>query len=192
MELDSGKNWLNAASLGARALIYLDRGDSTKSFFEEKFEISPIRFPRFRISLDKAGAFRKIENISGNPGAEMVRLVSDTRWENVTARNIYCLVEGSHPELKEELVIVEAFYDSTSYVLGVSPGADEAGSIATLLAYARSLKEKPSGTVSPVGGHIRTCPNSCGHERDDLEYSRPLEDAKGHAERLEKNHRPLP
>jgi len=38
MELDSGKNWLNAASLGAKALIYLDRGDSTKSFFEEKFE----------------------------------------------------------------------------------------------------------------------------------------------------------
>ena len=37
MELDSGKNWLYAADLGAKALIYLDRGNSTKTIFEEKF-----------------------------------------------------------------------------------------------------------------------------------------------------------
>ncbi len=160
MELDSGKNWLNAATLGARALIYLDRGDSTKSFFEEKFEITPIRFPRFRMSLEKiAELFGKIENIRDNPGVEIVRLISDTRWENVTAKNIYCLVEGSHPELKEELVIVEGFYDSKSYVLGVSPGADEAGSIATLLAYARSLKKSPperSVLLVATSGHAQT------------------------------------
>ncbi len=160
MELDSGKNWLNAASLGAKALIYLDRGDSIKSFFEEKFEITPIRFPRFRISLDKAvELFGEIENVRDNPGVETVRLISDTRWENVSGKNIYCLVEGSHPELKEELVIVEGFYDSTSYVLGVSPGADEAGSIATLLAYARDLKESPperSVLLVATSGHAQT------------------------------------
>jgi hypothetical protein len=160
MELDSGKNWMNAASLGAKALIFIDRGDSTKGFFEEKFEMTPIRFPRFVISLDKTmEVFGEIENIHDNPAAEIVRLVSDTRWENVTARNIYCVIEGSHPELKEELVIVEAFYDSTSYVLGVSPGADEAGSIATLLAYARSLKENPperSVMLVATSGHAQT------------------------------------
>jgi hypothetical protein len=160
MELDSGKNWLNAASLGAKALIYVDRGDSTKSFFEEKFEVTPIRFPRFRISLEKAvNLFGDFENIKGKASTETVRLVSDTRWENVSAKNIYCLVEGSHPELKEELVIVEAFYDSTSFVLGVSPGADEAGSIATLLAYARTLKENPperSVMLVATSGHAQT------------------------------------
>jgi cell division protein FtsX len=160
MELDSGKNWLNAAALGARALIYLDRGDTTKSFFEEKFEMTPIRFPRFRISLDKlAELYGGIENIQENSGVEIARLISDTRWENVTARNIYCLVEGSHSELKEELVIVEGFYDSKSFVLGVSPGADEAGSIATLLAYARSLKENPperSVLLVATSGHAQT------------------------------------
>jgi hypothetical protein len=68
-------------------------------------------------------------------------------------------VEGSHPELKEELVIVEGFYDSTSYVLGVSPGADEASSIATLLAYARDLKENPperSVLLVATSGHAQT------------------------------------
>ena len=144
MELDSGKNWLDAASLGAKALLYLDRGNLTKGFFEEKFEISPIRFPRFRLSLEKAlDLFGEFENTLAYPETTTIRLVSDTRWENVTAKNIYCLVEGSHPELKDQLVIVESFYDTSSYVLGVSPGADEAVGIATLFDYARGLKENP-------------------------------------------------
>ena len=46
MELDSGKNWLYVADLGAKALIYVDRGNSAKFFFEDKFELSPIQFPR--------------------------------------------------------------------------------------------------------------------------------------------------
>ncbi len=160
MELDSGKNWIHAASLGAKGLIYLDRGNLTKSFFEDKFELTPIRFPRLRISQAKAEElFGEIENLQGNPRTNRVRLVSDVRWENVTARNIYCLVEGSHPELKEELVIIEGFYDSTAHVLGASPGADEAGSIATLLAYARSLKENPperSVLLVASSGHSQT------------------------------------
>jgi cell division protein FtsX len=160
MELDSGKNWLNAASLGAKALIYIDREDSTKGFFEEKFELTPISFPRFRIQLDKAEKlFGEIKNLNGNSTLEIIRLVSDTRWENVTAKNIYCVVEGSHQELKDELVIVEAFYDSTSYVLGVSPGADEAVGIATLLDYARNLKNNPperSVMLVATSGHAQT------------------------------------
>ena len=35
MDLESGKNWLHAASLGAKALIYLDRGPTSRVFFEE-------------------------------------------------------------------------------------------------------------------------------------------------------------
>jgi hypothetical protein len=37
MELDSGKNWLQAANLGARAVIYIDRGESFKQFFNRRF-----------------------------------------------------------------------------------------------------------------------------------------------------------
>ncbi len=47
MELDSGKNWLHAANLGARAVIYIDRKESFKQFFKEKFELSPLQFPQF-------------------------------------------------------------------------------------------------------------------------------------------------
>ena len=54
MEFESGRNWLSAADLGAKALIYLDRGNSPKIFYEEKFELSPIQFPRFWMPLDQA------------------------------------------------------------------------------------------------------------------------------------------
>ena len=54
MELDSGKNWQQAANLGAHALIYIDRHRSTRMFLEDKFELTPIQFPRFWMSLQQA------------------------------------------------------------------------------------------------------------------------------------------
>ncbi len=52
MEFDSGRNWLLAADLGARALVYVDRGGSPRMRFEETFELSPVDFPRFWAPLE--------------------------------------------------------------------------------------------------------------------------------------------
>ena len=41
VELDSGDAWISAADLGAGAIIYVDRGQSPRTLFEDKFEISP-------------------------------------------------------------------------------------------------------------------------------------------------------
>lgn len=144
MELDSGKNWLHAANLGAKALIYVDRGIFPKLFFEEKFELSPLQFPRFWISLNQAReAFGDFENAPGGQVAAEARLISELRWQIAVSENIYCLVPGTDPELSERLIMVEAFYDSKATVAGLSPGADEAVGIATLLELARFLKEHP-------------------------------------------------
>ena len=50
MEFDSGKNWLNAANFGAKAVIYIERGEPGRMFFEDKKDLSPINFPRFFIT----------------------------------------------------------------------------------------------------------------------------------------------
>lgn len=144
MEMDSGKNWLHAANLGARALIYIDRGNSTKSLFEEKFELSPLQFPRFW--MPQAQAREVFGDFEKAPGGQIVaeaRLVSQSRWQLVGSENIYCFVNGTDSVLKERLIMVEAFYDSAADVAGLSPGADEAVGIATLLELARFLKEHP-------------------------------------------------
>ena len=160
MELDSTKNWLRAADLGASALIYVDRGQSTRMDFEEKFELSPVQFPRFWMPVQALReAFGDFESAPEGQLAGAVRLTSQAVWENAISENITCLIPGTSPERKKELLLVEAFYDSTAHVAGKSPGADEAVGAATLLQVARHLKENPpERTVLLVAtsGHAQT------------------------------------
>jgi hypothetical protein len=144
MDMDSGKRWRNAAAYGAKALIYLDRGPTAKSFFDDKFELTPIDFPRFWMTAEEVRA------VLGEPGAradgvlsETVRLVSRTAWQETEAENVYCLIPGANQQLQEEIIVVEAFYDSRALVTGLSPGADEALGTATLLELAAALKSNP-------------------------------------------------
>jgi len=159
MELDSGKNWLHAASLGAKGLIYVDRGLQSKTVFEEKVELSPILFPLFWMPVNRVRElFGRFEE-SGEAVAENVRITANSTWETAVGENIYGMITGIDPKLNEELIVVEAFYDSKAFVPGLSPGADESCSIVTLLQMARYLKGSPparSILLVATDGHSRT------------------------------------
>ena len=159
MELDSGKNWQQAANLGARALIYIDRHRSPRIFLEDKFELTPIQFPRFWMSEDQARElFGRFEENAGGVVSDEITLVSDARWENSVSENVYAIIPGTDPKLQEQVILVEAFYESTATVGGLSPGADEAVGVATLLELAHYLKQHPPGrTILLVasGGHAQ-------------------------------------
>jgi cell division protein FtsX len=160
MELDSGENWIQAASLGATALVYVDRGGSSRGLFEDKQELSPIHFPRFRISIEEARrCFGDFETAPDSQIFPEVRLNSDVNWKEVSSENIYCLIPGRNPDLQEELIMIEAFYDSSAYVPGLSPGADESVGVATLIELARRLRETPpdrSVLLAATSGHAQT------------------------------------
>ena len=144
MEIDSGKNWLHAASLGARALIYLDPNATPKMLYQDKLELSPIHFPRFRITQSDARRYLgDYETSAGGLVRERVRLNSKVGWEEAETENIFGMIPGSDPALSEQLLIVEAFYDSSVFIPGQSPGADQAVSIASLLDLARTLRQHP-------------------------------------------------
>ena len=146
MEMDSGRNWLHAANLGARALIYIDREESDRADFAEKHELTPIRFPRFWMPLAEArAAFGPFDAPGTAPVRESARLTSDIFRDRAEASNIYGLIPGVDSGLAEELLIVEGFYDSEARVPGLSPGADEALSAATLLDLARRFSARPPG-----------------------------------------------
>jgi hypothetical protein len=145
MDFDSRGNWLTAASLGAGGVIFIDRGQTTaNSFFREKEELSPIQFPCFWMEEAQArslfGAFTEAPN---GLVQDQVSVRSQITWQNSTERNIYALIEGADPELGDQLVIIEAFYDSTAHVAGRSPGADESVSIANLLKLAEHFAAHP-------------------------------------------------
>jgi hypothetical protein len=160
MEMDSGKSWMNAALLGARALIYVDRGPKAKGFFQEKAELTPVRFPRFWVPLaDVRRLFGLFETAPGGLLAPQVHLKSEGGWERITGENIFALVPGVDPALKDQLLVVEAFYDTTALVAGASPGADEASSIVTLLELARTLRAHPPGRsvlLAATSGHAQS------------------------------------
>ncbi|CCO24705.1 FtsX-like permease family protein [Maridesulfovibrio hydrothermalis] len=144
MDINSGKNWLNAASLGASALIYVDDGPTMKGFFEEKLELSPLDFPRYYMSA--ADARMKMGVIAGGLKqlvASSGVIESTCKWQRIEAENIYCMIEGSDPEMAEDLVVIESFYDSSSYIMGNSPGADEALSIASLFEIGKKMAANP-------------------------------------------------
>jgi len=146
MDFDSGRNWQLLASLGAKALIYLEAETAAgKVFFTEKHELSPLQFPCFWMKRKTAeDLFGSYTDNSSAPLAH-IELKSTTVWENFLARNIYALIPGTDPQLKQELLILEAFFDNNEFVVGDSPGADAATSIATLLETAKTLSQKPQG-----------------------------------------------
>ncbi|MDH3850510.1 MAG: peptide ABC transporter permease, partial [Deltaproteobacteria bacterium] len=89
MELDSGKNWLNAATLGAKALIYVDRGPTTKWIFEDKYELTSVQFPRFWMPLSQARTlFGSFETAEGGLVVPGVVLTSSGGWRRVQGENI--------------------------------------------------------------------------------------------------------
>ncbi|MBW1634914.1 MAG: peptide ABC transporter permease [Deltaproteobacteria bacterium] len=146
MDFDSGRNWQTVASLGARALIYLENKKTPgKVYFTEKHELSPLQFPCFWMSREMAKEFFGPLSTGSTPLIDQVELQSTTIWKNFLARNIYALIPGTDPELKQELIIFEAFFDNNEFIAGDSPGADAATSIATLLEVDRTFTENPPG-----------------------------------------------
>jgi hypothetical protein len=157
MDLDSGKNWMNAALLGARAVVYVDRNHdgepASRAVFQEKVELTPVLFPRFyatKQAVDK--------DLAGQLNRPAI-LRSEAAWEPHLADNVYLYIEGSDPALSKQILLMEAFYDSLAYIPGLSPGADEASSMAALVETAKKFKaERPKRSVllTATAGHAQT------------------------------------
>lgn len=144
MEFDSMKNWLNAASLGASALIYINREESPRAAFTEKEELSPIQFPCFWVEAEQLATIlpEDIKNINRQPAPEAT-VTGQAAWTTTAVNNLYALFPGTDPDKASQLIVVEAFYDSTSFIKGRAPGADEALSIAGLMTLADTLHKTP-------------------------------------------------
>ncbi|HEY3282699.1 MAG TPA: FtsX-like permease family protein, partial [Armatimonadota bacterium] len=105
----------------------------------------PLNMPRFWISRQDAPA---LIALSRSPNPPSVTLHAAMAWEHRTANNILGQITGSDPELKKQIIVVQAYYDATSVVPGRAPGAESAGSINALLQLAKAYQQvKPKRTV---------------------------------------------
>ncbi|EKD35397.1 MAG: hypothetical protein ACD_75C01927G0001, partial [uncultured bacterium] len=145
IDFDSGRNWQQLASLGARAVIFIAEDQSPgRIFFSEKKELTPLQFPCFWLPRSQAEQIFGHLEIRESPQSAHVQLQARSVWQNQLAKNIYALIEGTGPQRGgKNLIIVEAFFDTEEFIVGNSPGADAAASIATLLEVAKTLAGHP-------------------------------------------------
>ncbi len=139
LEFNSWNNWLRAASLGARAFIFIEPEQTTGAQADEKFTGAPLDVPRFWVSRDQG--LRLKEHLQTNPKSG--QLAGRMDWEERSGWNIWARFPGSDPELGEETIVLEAYYDGISVVPALAPSAEMASSIAALLELARHFKDKP-------------------------------------------------
>lgn len=89
-----------------------------------------------------------------------VQLTATMTWEKRFGQNITGLLPGTDPDLKNELVVIQAYFDSMSIVPTNAPGADTTCGIAALLEIARVLsmeENRPGRSVMflATSGHFQ-------------------------------------
>lgn len=134
MDFNSGDNWLRAADLGAKAVVFIEPDDTNSNQALAKFTMAPIHFVRVYATKDTAARLLELQD-------RVARLVVRVEVKEVKAYNILVRVNGtSYPN---EAIVVAAYFDSWSVVPAVSRGFIEALSPSLLLELARVLKEEP-------------------------------------------------
>jgi len=132
MDFNSMDNWLNAARLGAKAVIFIDNSiESSYLEAKSKFLQTPIHFPRLYVNAEDGQYLIKL----AEEGEHIVKINSKMTYKIVNARNIIAMFNGS--EVPNEIIGVCAHYDTWSIVPAIAPGADEATGISSLLELAR-------------------------------------------------------
>ena len=139
LDFNCGTEWLNAARLGAKAIIFVQPTETMRGEAEAKFIGIPVAVPRFWISRADASALQSAALTTPN---FTVHLACDNPWQTKTSSNIVGKIPGTGP-LADQNVIIESYYDSMSVVPTQAPGAESADGIASLLELARTFKANP-------------------------------------------------
>ncbi|HLK58459.1 MAG TPA: M28 family peptidase, partial [Chthonomonadaceae bacterium] len=140
VDFNSGSEWLNAPRLGAKAVIFVAPQTTLRGEAEAKFISIPIAIPRFW--MDPADAAPLLAAcVSGRPPT--VKLTCEMPWETRAAHTITGWIPGTDPQLKSQIIAVEAYYDSTSVVPALAPGADTTCGMAAMLEMIRAFKAHP-------------------------------------------------
>lgn len=151
LDFNCGTNWLKAASLGARAIIFIEPLETMRLEAERKFIEVPLNVPRFMCPADQAKFLEKVA------AGGKVFLKARMEWEKVKTWNIYGIIPGQDEKLSKELVVISAYYDSISIVPCQAPGAEASSSMATLIELARDLRKNPPGRsvlILATSGHF--------------------------------------
>ena len=139
MEFNSWSRWLQAASLGVRAIVFIAPEETTRNQATAKYSTAPLDIPRFW--LERAAGLQLKERLLQQPTSVVLKGRMD--WQRETAWNIWGRLPGTDPALADETIIIESYYDGMSVVPALAPAAETTSGIAALLALAEHLVRHP-------------------------------------------------
>lgn len=154
LEFNSWNHWLQAASLGARAIVFIEPEETTSSQAAAKYSTAPLDIPRFWI--DRAAGLRLKERLLQRPASVVLKGRMD--WQRETAWNIWGRFPGTDPALADETILIESYYDGMSVVPALAPAAEATSGIAALLALAEHLGRHPPRrpvVLAATGAHFQ-------------------------------------
>ena len=145
LDFASEDAWLKAASLGARAVVFVAADSATTQQAQGKYVQVPLDVPRFWVE-GAAGQRLRRRLVDGEVE---VGLWERMDWQERMAYNVRAVVPGKDAgTLRDKTVLVHAYYDAPSVVPARAPGAEAAVSVAALLEVAARLRENsPAHTV---------------------------------------------
>lgn len=138
IDFNCSNNWMNAMRGGARAVLFLEPETTSRGESDAKFLNIPVNLPRFWVPSSAAPGL-----LAAAQSGQTATVKAEVPWVKTTGRNILAKIPGTDPELKDQIIVLSAYYDSMSVAPSLAPGAESATSIAGLLELARVYKQNP-------------------------------------------------
>ncbi|MDE2706958.1 MAG: M28 family peptidase [Gemmatimonadota bacterium] len=155
LDFASGDNWLKAASLGARAVVFVAADLATTQQAQGKYLRAPLDVPRFWVE-GAAGERLRRRLVDGEVE---VGLWGRMDWQERMAYNVWAVMPGKDAgTAQNETVLVHAYYDAPSVVPARAPGAEAAVSVAAMLEVAARLQANPPAhtvILAALGAHFQ-------------------------------------
>jgi len=140
MDFNSGPNWLDAAKLGAKAVIFVEPLETNKYEALTKATSAPLTFIRLYVKRDDGVLLKELAQRQA-----VVTLHSKVQWDMVQAYNVMGMLEGEQPD---DVIVVSAHYDSWSIIPEISPAAEDSIGISAILEMARYFSQhEPLRTI---------------------------------------------
>jgi len=185
VETGAREQWLYLIDLGARAIIFVEKERPPRFMCSTTQTMSHQDVPRFWMTRAEAAPLLKLIKSSDLDAT----IFSDARWEQRTGKNIWIDLPGvsTAPHNKEDFVILESYYDSSSFVPGLAPGAEQACGIATLIELGKLIRDyrfEKRVRLLATAGHFQALEGIRRYAWEHVgQYSVPLRDVspKGHA-----------
>ena len=139
LEFNTWNNWQNAAALGVRAVVFIAPEETTVFEARQKWSRVPLDVPRFWIEREAGLALR--DQLA--EGALVARVRARVDWERHETWNIWGIVPGADPALRDELWAIQTYYDGISVAPRLTPAAESAVGTAGLIELAHHFAENP-------------------------------------------------